>query len=121
MVSVVWDKRTFPVYFELLPKLGSSNIHEQKSIISQVFPIFNNYKICILGDREFCSVKLANWLGENNAYFCLRLKKNEFIEVKNDIWVELNNLGLTPGISFFREGVKVTKLKGFASFNVACK
>lgn len=24
MVSVVWDKRTFPVYFELLPKLGSS-------------------------------------------------------------------------------------------------
>ncbi|BAZ68094.1 MAG: hypothetical protein KME28_04900 [Pelatocladus maniniholoensis HA4357-MV3] len=28
MVSVVWDKRAFPVYFELLPKLGSSNLKE---------------------------------------------------------------------------------------------
>lgn len=54
MISVVWDKRAFPVYFELLPKLGSSNIDEQKAIISKVLPIFNNYKICMLGDREFC-------------------------------------------------------------------
>jgi len=28
-------------------------------------------------------------------------KKNEFIEVKNDIWVELNNLGLTQGYFLF--------------------
>ena len=42
MVSVVWDKRTFPIYFELLPKLGSSNIDEQKSIISKVLPLFKN-------------------------------------------------------------------------------
>lgn len=54
MISVVWDKRAFPVYFELLPKLGTSNIDEQKAIISKVLPIFNNYKICVLGDREFC-------------------------------------------------------------------
>lgn len=30
-------------------------------------------------------------------------------------------LGLSPGISFFLLGVKVTKQKGFASFNVAGK
>jgi hypothetical protein len=53
--------------------------------------------------------------------FCLRLKKNEFIEIKHDIWKELNNLGLSPGISFFLQGVKVTKQKGFIGFNVACK
>ncbi|MDF5715728.1 MAG: IS4 family transposase [Rhizonema sp. NSF051] len=121
MVSVVWDKRSFPVYFELLPKLGSSNIDEQKAILSKVLPIFNNYKICVLGDREFCSVKLANWLEEWKIYFCLRLKKNHFVEIKTDVWLELKDLGLAPGISLFLQGVKVTKNKGFFSFNVACK
>ncbi len=121
MVSVIWDKRAFPIYFKLLPKLGSSNIAEQQNLLSQVAPIFKNYKVCILGDREFCSVKLAKYLQSLGVYFCLRLKKNEFVEYEKDIWIELNELGLTPGVSFFIKGVKVTKTKGFFSFNVACK
>ena len=121
MISVVWDKRAFPIYFELLPKLGSSNISEQQNALSQVMPLFRNYKICVLGDREFCSVKLAKYLQSEGVYFCLRLKKNEFVEVEKDIWIELNKLGLTPGTCFFIQGVKVTKTKGFISFNVAGK
>ncbi|BAZ71181.1 transposase (plasmid) [Fischerella sp. NIES-4106] len=121
MVSVVWDKRAFPVYFELLPKLGSSNIDEQTAIISKVLPLFKNYKICVLGDREFCSVKLANWLKDRNIYFCLRIKKTHFVEMQTGIYLELNELGLSPGVSFFFKGVKVTKSHGFTSFNVACK
>ncbi|BAZ37324.1 transposase [Calothrix sp. NIES-4101] len=121
MVSVVWDKRAFPVYFELLPKLGSSNINEQTAIISKVLPVFKNHKICVLGDREFCSIKLANWLRERSIYFCLRIKKNHLVEMQTDIWLELNELGLSPGVSFFLKGVKVTKSQGFTSFNLACK
>lgn len=121
MISVVWDKRAFPVYFELLPKLGSSNLDEQKAILSKSLPIFTKYKVCVLGDREFCSVKLATWLREQGVYFCLRLKKNEYIEIKNAGWSELNNLGLVPGVSFFLAGVKVTKQKGVGGFNVAGK
>lgn len=121
MISVVWDKRAFPVYFELLPKLGSSNIDEQKLIISQVLPLFKDYKICLLGDREFCSIKLATWLRENNLSFCLRLKKNEFVEVEPEVWRELNGLGLSPGVALFLQGVKVTKQKGVKGFNLACK
>ncbi len=111
MISVVWDKRSFPVYFELLPKLGCSNIDEQKRIISQVLPVFKEHIICVLGDREFCSLSLANWLDEQNTKFCLRLKKNEFVEVQEKIYTELNMLGLSPGTSFFLQGVKVTKRK----------
>jgi hypothetical protein len=121
MVSVIWDKRAFPIYFTLLAKLGNSNISEQQDILSKVMPLFQDYKICILGDREFCSVKLAKHLQNLGIYFCLRLKKNEFVEDKKGILVELNNLGLVPGISIFLQGVKVTKTRGFISFNVACK
>jgi hypothetical protein len=121
MVSVVWDKRSFPIYFELLPKLGSSNFEEQTRILSQVLPLFENHITCVLGDREFCSVKLANWLIERKIYFCLRLKKNHFVEVETDIYLQLQALGLSPGISFFLQGVKVTKATGFNYFNVAAK
>ena len=93
---------------------------EQKLVISQVLKVFKNYKICVLGNREFCSVKLASWLREQDVYFCLRLKKNEFVLVKNEIWLELNETGLSPGISFLLKGFKVTKPKDFVNFNVAC-
>ncbi len=121
MVSVIWDKRAFPIYFKLLPKLGSSNISEQEKLLSQVMPLFEKYKVCVLGDREFCSVKLAKYLHGLGVYFCWRLKKNEFVEFEKGIFHELNSLGLEPGISFFIQGVKVTKTRGFISFNVVCK
>ena len=121
MVSVIWDKRSFPIYFKLLPKLGNSNISEQQKLLAKVMPLFQNYKICVLGDREFCSVKLAKYLQSLGVYFCLRLKKNEFVEFEKDIFYELNSLGLAPGVSFFIKGVKVTKTRGFISFNVGCK
>ena len=89
--------------------------------MSQVIPIFNNYKVCVLGDREFCSVKLAKYLPSLGVYFCLLLKKNEFLEVEKDVFIELKSLGLAPGVSFFIKGVKLTKTRGFMSFNVAAR
>jgi hypothetical protein len=121
MVSVIWDKRSLPVYFELLSKAGSSNLAEQKKILSEVLPLFNNYNMRILGDREFCSIKLANWLSEQKVDFCLRLKKNHFVERETDIWIELDDLGLAPGVAFFLKGVKVTKTQKLQGFNIACK
>jgi hypothetical protein len=72
-----------------------------------------------LGDREFCSVKLANWLREQKLLFCLRLKKNEFIQPEEGEWRELNDLGLRPGISLFVEGIKLTKTSRIGGFNLA--
>ncbi len=84
-------------------------------------PVFKDYKIVVLGDREFCSIKLGNWLLEQKAYFCLRLKQNEFVLLEDEIWLQLSALGLFPGMTFYLNGVRVTKQKGFAKFNVACK
>ena len=96
MISIIYDSRAIPVYFELLPKLGSSNLLEQKRVFSQVLPLFKEYKAIGLGDREFCSVQLANWLREQKVDICLRLKKDENIELENGIWQSLEQLGLKP-------------------------
>jgi len=64
----------------------------------------------VLGDREFCSVGLAQWLREQSGtYFCLRLKKNEYVEIEQNIWMQLKDLSPKPGVSFYLQGVKITK------------
>lgn len=121
MVSWIKEKRAIPIYCQLLPKLGSSNFEEQKTIISKVLPVLKDYKVVVLGDREFCSVHLGNWLRQQRKYFCLRLKHNEFVQTEGQIWLQLSELGLAPGTSLYLEGVNVTKQKGFDNFNVAAK
>ncbi|NEO46112.1 MAG: transposase [Moorea sp. SIO4A3] len=68
------------MYFELLDKKGNSNYDEQTQALEKVLGKFTKYKVVVLGDREFCSVDLATWLKQKDVYFCLRLKKNHFIE-----------------------------------------
>ena len=111
MISLICDQRALPLYWELLPKQGNSNLEKQTAAISKILPIFKDYKIVVLGDREFCSVKLGNWLAEKQVYFCLRLKQNEFVQLEGEIWLQLKQLGLVPGMQFYLNGVSVTKQK----------
>ena len=75
-----------------------------------------------MGDREFCSVELAKWLhGQKRVYYALRLKKSNYIEVEKEMWMRLKELGLSPGMSLFYQGVKVTKTRGFIGSNIVAK
>jgi Transposase DDE domain len=121
MISLIYDQRAIPIYWEFLPGLGNSNFEEQSKIFSQVLPLFKKYQTVVLGDREFCSVKLANWLREEKVKFCLRLKKNEFIQNEDEDWQSLDSLGLKPGVSLFLPNIRVTKSQKIAGFNLAGK
>lgn len=122
MVSIVYDQRAIPVYFTLLPKKGNSNLAQQKQVLEPALKLLKDYKIIVLGDREFCGVELAKWLSaQQKVYLSLRLKKNEYVELEEQIWFQLSDLGLAPGMSLYYQGIKVTKTKGFSGFNLAAK
>ena len=122
MVSLVYNRRGIPIYFELLAKKGSSNLEQQKKVLSPSLELFKEYQVVVLGDREFCGVDLAKWLSqEEQVYLCLRLRKSEYAELETDIWFQLMDLGLQPGTSVYYGGVKMTKTKGFAGLNLAAK
>lgn len=53
MISLVYDQRAIPIYWEFLPTLGNSNFEEQSKIFSQVLGLFNKYKTVILGTENF--------------------------------------------------------------------
>jgi hypothetical protein len=56
MASVIWEKRAWPIYWQLLDKRGSSNLSEQKKLLRPVFRLLKGYEVVVLGDREFQSV-----------------------------------------------------------------
>jgi hypothetical protein len=69
--------------------------------------------------REFCSVKLAQWLCDSQVKFGLRVKQERYIQSEKEEYQHLSDLGLIPGTSFYLSEVKVTKQKGFGKFDVA--
>lgn len=122
MVSMVFERRAIPIYFILLPKKGNSNLQQQKQVLEPALKLLKDYKIVVLGDREFCGVELARWLSQQEkVYLSLRLKKNEYVELEAQIWFQLSDLGLEPGMSCYYQGIRVTKTKGFSGFNLAAK
>ena len=122
MVSLVYNRRAIPIYFDLLDKKGNSNLSEQKQVLEPSLNLLKGYKIVVLGDREFCAVDLAKWLAvEKQVYLSLRLKKNEYVELEEEIWFQLSELNLSPGFSAYYEAIKVTKKKKVSGFNLAAK
>lgn len=121
MVSVIYQHRAIPIYWRFLDKNGSSNLEEQKQVLQPVLDLLSGSKLVVLGDREFCSVKLGKWLQKEEAYFCLRQKQDTFVAQEGEVYQEMRTLGLTPGTRLFLNDVEVTKQSGFGHFNLACK
>lgn len=118
-VSWIKDGRAIPLDWMLLPHLGSSNFKQQKSLLLKVLIELKAYDVVVLGDREFCSARLARWLKRQRVYCTLRLRCNEYIETKDGVLVRLNELGLAPGVALYFEGIKVTKTHGFGGWTLA--
>lgn len=121
MVSFIWRKRAIPIYWQRLKTLGNSNLRAQKKALKKALAALCKYKVVVLGDREFCSVDLARWLGERQAYFCLRQKKSTHIQPHGEDWIALDDLGLTPGTRCFYNQITVTESKGFGPVQIAGK
>jgi hypothetical protein len=77
----------------------------------------------MLGDREFCSVKLGHWQGQQGerVWFCLRLRRNEQVQLAENLSVELAQLGMVPAMSLYLNDVQLTHQKGFGTFNLVAK
>jgi hypothetical protein len=121
MVSMIWRKRAIPIYWKILDKQGNSTLENQQLVLTPVFAALSDYSLLVLGDREFCSVTLANWLREQKVDFCLRLKKNVCIKTEAELWTELKMLGLESGNSFFNQEVTIRKTAPIQGFNLAGK
>ncbi len=121
MASIVWKGRAIPLYWQRMETLGNSHYDEQTAFLSVALPILASYRVVVLGDREFCSVDLARWLGQQGHYFCLRQKKSTYVLIEDKPWLKLSQLGLGPGTKCFYNAVTMTRSKGFDQAHLAGK
>ena len=118
MASVIWRKRALPIYWLLLSKKGSSNFYEQLATIRPVLRLLKQYKLVVIGDREYRSTALALWLTKKKIDFVLRLNKNTKIKPRYKKYHSLNSLDIKPGDRVLYDGVLVTEDKKKERFNV---
>ncbi|MEL7223570.1 MAG: IS4 family transposase [Cyanobacteria bacterium J06576_12] len=121
IASIVWKGRAIPLYWERLKTLGNSHHTKQIAFLAKALPVLAEQTVVVLGDREFCSVELARWLGREGHYFCLRQKKSTYVLIEDTLWLKLAQMGLTPGTKCFYNEVTVTKSKGFGPLRIVGK
>ena len=120
MASLIWGTHALPVYWQILEKLGSSDFQGQKRLLKAVLPLLKNKPVLVLGDREFHSPKLAEWLTRQGVSFVLRQKKNLHLQTAgNSDYQVLKEMGFKPGMSHFYRQVLCNKGDGLGPFNVA--
>lgn len=52
MISLIWNRRALPIYWELLPKQGNSNFESQTAAITKIIRLFKDYKVVLLGNAR---------------------------------------------------------------------
>jgi hypothetical protein len=118
MVSAIVQKRAVPLFWTLLDKQGASNLAEQQQVLRPVIRLLKRYKLIIIGDREFHSIELAQWLHRQHLSFVLRQKCSTTFREKRQPFQALESLPVQPGIHLFYPKVGFTKKKGFSRFNL---
>jgi len=125
-LSLVHHKRAIPIYWITLKegekglgKKGCSNLADQQKVLEPLLEWSQDYHCCVVGDREFHSVQLANWLSEHGLSCVLRQKVSTYICQQGQEHQRISELEMKPGMKLFLEGIECTKQKGFGYFNLA--
>jgi Transposase DDE domain len=84
-----------------------------------VIRLLKRYKLIVVGDREFHSIELAQWLHRQHLSFVLRQKCNTTFREKRQAFQALDTIPVQPGIHLFYPQIHCTKKKGFSRFNLA--
>jgi hypothetical protein len=119
MVSAIIQKRAFPIFWTWLDKKGAGNLAEQKQVLRPVIRLLNKYQLVLVGDREFHSIELAQWLHRQHVSFVLRQKCNTTFREKRQDFQPLSSIPIQPGIRLFYPNISLTQKKGFNRFNLA--
>ena len=97
IASAIYKKRAFPIFWILLSKKGASNLREQQIVLRPVIKLFKAHQIVIVGDREFHSVDLAEWIDRQGVKFVLRQKKDTNFRLGRRKFNSLSSVQIAPG------------------------
>ena len=86
--------------------------------VRPILKLLKDYKLVVIGDREYRSTAFALWLTKKNIDFVLRLNKNTKIKPRYQKYQCLNSLEIKPGSKVLYNDVLVTEDHQKNRFNV---
>ena len=119
MVSAIYQKRALPIFWMVLEKKGASDLREQQIVLRPVIKLFKAHKLVVIGDREFHSIELAQWLHRQKVKFVFRQKKDTTFQQNRQKFKSLSQVEIYPGMKQFLTNITLTQKKGFGRFNLA--
>jgi hypothetical protein len=123
MLGIIYRNNSFPLYWELLDKGGSSSTAERKVLLAKAINLLGKDRILgLLGDREFIGVHWFKYLLSNQIEFHIRVPK----QVKAGSPLQNNRRTIEYLFRYCKENVKVDYPKavtilGFKLFVSAMK
>lgn len=76
MLGIIYKNNSFPLFWELLDKGGSSSYLERKLLLNKALKLLGKERILgLLGDREFIGVHWFRYLLNNQIEFHIRIPK----------------------------------------------
>lgn len=120
IASAIYQKRAFPIFGILLSKKGASNLREQQIVLRPVIKLFKAHQRVVVGDREFHSVDLAEWIDHQGVKFVLRQKKDTNFRRSGRNFNSLSSVQIAPGQrKFFSEiNTKKNGLVGLTGLSI---
>ena len=93
MLGMAHEGMAIPLFWQLLPKAGSSNLKEQKELIRKFIEEFGTEGIKgLLADREFASGKLFKWFNQQGIPFYIRIKEGSWVYIKEKAFLKVKKL-----------------------------
>ena len=86
--------------------------------IRPILKLLKDYKLVVIGDREYRSTAFALWLTKKKIYFILRLNKSTKIRPRYKKYQSLDSNEIKPGDKVLYPKVLVTEEKRKERFNV---
>ena len=82
MVSIIYLKRAWPIYWCLLEKDGSSNLEEQQKVLCPVIRLLKKYKLVIIGEARISQHRTSAVALQAEYMFCTSSKKGHYFSPK---------------------------------------
>ena len=97
--------------FGFFVEKGASDLREQQIVLRPIIKLFKTHQIVIVGDREFHSVELAQWIDHQGVKLVLRQKKDTTFRKKRRKFNSLSSVLVAPSQRFFLEKLILPRKK----------
>jgi hypothetical protein len=104
MLCIIFKNNSFPLFWELLEKGGSSSTSERKALLEKAIKLLGKERILgLLGDREFIGTRWFKYLISQQIEFHIRIPK----QVKAGSSLKKHRRTIEYLFRHFKENVKV--------------